>query len=246
MNRIYFIIMAFFCTIFTCYSMEQKIKIDTHWPHQISAISLLDERLTVDQATELIKTKNVNACSIFFKTPLHIAVERNHKELTNFLIANSAKKNFRDWQGKTPLFYAVKNRNMELIEILLKAGASIEITNNKKETLIGYAEAKGIQLEKIQNQILNKNNLTSLIEPDIKHRIFSANGSDNQKKGFLSLIDNEKANQLNEMKTNSDDVDNEKKQNSSCFSQKFLLTGARVACAVLAIVSLYQFSNLFN
>ena len=60
-------------------------------------------------------------------TPLMEATSNGHERVVNLLICAGAKLDERDSQGETALLYAVLSRNLSICEILLDAGANMDL-----------------------------------------------------------------------------------------------------------------------
>jgi len=64
---------------------------------------------------------------VLFRTALHRAVMKRHKEVVELLLAEGANANVKDqWPGLTPLHYAVENNFKEIAELLLSKGADVD------------------------------------------------------------------------------------------------------------------------
>ena len=67
-------------------------------------------------------------------TPLHAAVDKNHKDAANLLITKGATVNIRDHSGRTPLHIAASNDSQTLISLLLEMGADVNATDKRGRT----------------------------------------------------------------------------------------------------------------
>jgi ankyrin repeat protein len=80
------------------------------------------------------------------KTPLHLAVRRRRLDLVKFLLARGARARTQDKTlGCTPLHSAVERANedalpsISVLELLLRAGADVNVRNEFGETPLGVA-----------------------------------------------------------------------------------------------------------
>lgn len=67
----------------------------------------------------------------FKLTGLHWAIKRRQYQIVKFLCLKNIHLETKDFWGNTPLYYAVLNKFEEIVEILLKNGASPWSTNEK-------------------------------------------------------------------------------------------------------------------
>ena len=98
-----------------------------------------------------IQSKNYQAAKILleFGADLNLAVESNNELWGEF------SQNYNPERGFTPLHYAVGQNNLELVELLLKHDANVNIENFGKKTPIDLAQnttMKSILLEKQKTQ----------------------------------------------------------------------------------------------
>lgn len=67
------------------------------------------------------------SCSIGNRNmPLHIAVKNKKDAMVKLLIANGADVNAYDYIGRVPLVYAILNTDINIVELLLANGATVE------------------------------------------------------------------------------------------------------------------------
>lgn len=73
--------------------------------------------------------------------PLHVAIEKNNKEVCVWLLEKGAKI---DGSGcPSPLFTAFKNKKEGLVEWLIENGATVDAVNNDGQTLLHIAAKNG-------------------------------------------------------------------------------------------------------
>ncbi|VDM62331.1 unnamed protein product [Angiostrongylus costaricensis] len=90
-----------------------------------------------------------SALSYNGRTALHYAAQVNNVQMIEFLISKDANKDAQDLestrnklqiQDRTPLFLAASHGHVEAVQALVKAGASLEITDQKDRTPYKVAE----------------------------------------------------------------------------------------------------------
>ncbi|GLU21283.1 hypothetical protein SLE2022_374290 [Rubroshorea leprosula] len=64
------------------------------------------------------------------RTPLHWAVDRGHRNITELLVSRKADVNAKDNEGQTPLHYAVVCEREDIAEYLVKQNADRDVTDN--------------------------------------------------------------------------------------------------------------------
>lgn len=95
------------------------------------------------------------------KTPLWIAVEREHQEIAQYLISKVANLHQRaGYHGHTPLHEATYLGNIKTIEKLLAAGASIDFEIEKGKTALWIAVR--IESQEIVDYLIQKGASTDL------------------------------------------------------------------------------------
>lgn len=60
-------------------------------------------------------------------TPLHWAASKGHKDVAEFLLANSAEVDAKDKAGTTPLWLAARDGHKNVLELLLAHGADVNV-----------------------------------------------------------------------------------------------------------------------
>jgi len=58
---------------------------------------------------------------------LHLAAEKGNAMITMLLIKAGADVNLADMEGKTPLWFAVDSHNMQMVSMLVRSGAHVDI-----------------------------------------------------------------------------------------------------------------------
>ncbi|CAM9142361.1 unnamed protein product [Chrysoparadoxa australica] len=81
----------------------------------------------------------VNVANNAGVSPLHLAVLSGSAPVVRLLLERGAWENFRDNTFSTPLHYA---QSPEVIELLVSAGAKLEVANKKGETPMQHALAQ--------------------------------------------------------------------------------------------------------
>ena len=77
------------------------------------------------------------------RTPLQLAIEGAHVEISRILLENGASPNVRDESGDTPLHTAARRGDVELVRNLLFGGADLEAFNKENETPLSLATQAG-------------------------------------------------------------------------------------------------------
>lgn len=63
------------------------------------------------------------------KTPLHVACEKGHADVTEYLLAHDASMETKDNSGNTPLHIAAQNQQTRIVQLLLDSGADPDPEN---------------------------------------------------------------------------------------------------------------------
>lgn len=116
-------------------------------------------RLLVDHGAQINLGKNINS--------LFIAAQNGHFETVRYLLENGALINLPDSEGETALHIATKRRHIEIVKLLLKAGANPTLlykgetpyqiaTDPVTKNLLLAAEAKFLKKE-IQEEKFSTN-----------------------------------------------------------------------------------------
>jgi ankyrin repeat protein len=82
----------------------------------------------------------VNAKGIAGRTPLHLAVLHDHKDVVTFLLDKSANVNARTDMGVTPLHEAAQAGSIGMLKLLLGWHADMMAKDAKGRTPLDYAE----------------------------------------------------------------------------------------------------------
>lgn len=70
-------------------------------------------------------------------------VARNNDYNSVNKLLKTTNPNSQNEMGWTPLMFAVSNQNMDMVRLLLKYGADININNKNEQTALSIAQAKG-------------------------------------------------------------------------------------------------------
>ena len=79
----------------------------------------------------------------FLQTPLHLAADKGHRDIVQFLLEKSAKIEATDKDEKTPLHLAVREGQIDVVQFLLEKNAEIEATDGTGKTPLHLAADKG-------------------------------------------------------------------------------------------------------
>ena len=75
----------------------------------------------------------------FRHTPLHLAILSRHIDVVNVLLVESTDLNAKNSAGLTPLALSMSEEMNEVAELLLKSGASVNVTDANGNTLLHLA-----------------------------------------------------------------------------------------------------------
>lgn len=110
---------------------ELLFNIDTHY-NEYHEMNVFIEKFKLN-----INHRNENGKG---RTALHYAIEVCRPKMIKKILINGADPNIKDYYGETALHYAAKfGCKEDIIIILLKYGANINITNNIGETPILFS-----------------------------------------------------------------------------------------------------------
>lgn len=98
---------------------------------------------------------NVNIISRDNITPLYLAVQQGHTEMTKMLLDNGANVNAQSSDKVTSLYIAAQKGHVEIVKLLLKRGADTELGYKGKFTPLYVAAANGN--DEIVRLLLNYN-----------------------------------------------------------------------------------------
>ena len=104
-----------YLTINPSYPLETLDKFGSRPLHYVNSVDMA--KLLLD------KGANINSVTDNNSTLLHLAIQRNEKELIRFLVARGANLNEEDVFGKTPLIYAIQTKQADVVQLLLEHGA---------------------------------------------------------------------------------------------------------------------------
>ncbi len=113
--------------------------------HNICCNPCQGSRDTLDAILRFSKVKlNLDKRNYSGFTPLHISVKHNLCSLSKVLIDGGANTNAVDAKsGWTPLFHAVTNQDSEHVQILLCAGAQVNMQSYSGNTALHVATGRG-------------------------------------------------------------------------------------------------------
>jgi len=86
---------------------------------------------------------NINVSDGHGYTPLHYAVQNDHKEIVELLISKNADVNAKNRSGQTPLHIASDGGNKDIVELLLSKGADINATDHRGQSPLHQAVSNG-------------------------------------------------------------------------------------------------------
>lgn len=64
------------------------------------------------------------------RTPLHLASEKGHTEMVEFLLRHEAQLEARDEEGNSALHHAVENKHLPVTQLLLESGTPPDMDNH--------------------------------------------------------------------------------------------------------------------
>ena len=76
------------------------------------------------------------------RTPLDMAILREHTEIAELLIAKGTDVNAKSNRGYTPLHEASKNEKTEILELLIAKGADVNAKDDDGDTPLDYARRR--------------------------------------------------------------------------------------------------------
>ena len=76
------------------------------------------------------------------RTPLDMAILREHTEIAELLIAQGTDVNAKSNRGYTPLHEASKNEKTEILELLIAKGADVNAKDDDGDTPLDYAHRR--------------------------------------------------------------------------------------------------------
>ncbi|HCU24566.1 MAG TPA: hypothetical protein DF383_06070, partial [Deltaproteobacteria bacterium] len=85
------------------------------------------------------------------QTLLHMAVHHPVSISTlSLLLQKGADPNVQNESGETPLILAILDSRTDAMELLIKAGAKLELQDRNHKTVLDYAEEKGYSLTRLR------------------------------------------------------------------------------------------------
>ena len=76
------------------------------------------------------------------RTPLDMAIRKEHTEIAELLIAKGTDVNAKSNRGYTPLHEASKNEKTEILELLIAKGADVNAKDDDGDTPLDYARRR--------------------------------------------------------------------------------------------------------
>ena len=104
----------------------------------------------------------LNDRGAYGKTALQCAVEKNHQDIMQVLIAAGADIDTKDKDGSTPLLTACESGLLHVVKRLVEAGAGVRVTDNQGDTCLTLAAYYG------RTKVVRY--LVGLPEVDVNHR----------------------------------------------------------------------------
>ena len=104
----------------------------------------------------------LNDRGAYGKTALQCAVEKNHQDVVQVLIAAGTDVDTENEDGSTPLHYACELGALDIVKMLVEAGAGVRATDNNGDTCLSLAAYFG------HTEIVRY--LVGLPQVDVNHR----------------------------------------------------------------------------
>lgn len=77
------------------------------------------------------------------RTPLFMAIERDDRNFTEWLLASGAKAQLSDKRGLTPLHLAAAQDNLEIVKLLMAKGAVVNVADKEGRTPLHWVAEEG-------------------------------------------------------------------------------------------------------
>lgn len=127
---------------FTVDNMPASLDISMYSAYKFIDMSIKSHQL--DPIVKLLSIDNTISNQLikgYGSYYLHNAINENHTELTKLLIEKHIDVNARTYDdGKTPLMAAAKQGNLNIVSMLVKHGAEIDLTDYAGNQAIDFAE----------------------------------------------------------------------------------------------------------
>ncbi len=138
------------------------------------------------------RNANVNAKSYDGTSPFRVACLRNHVPICEYLLEACAEINYKDADGRTTLFSVIceKEPNINMVEFLLKKGASINLKDNNELSCLHMACSRG--LDDIVRLLLKHNANKEAVDKNGNTPLLAAIRNEHFK--IVHLLLNEKVN----------------------------------------------------
>jgi len=75
------------------------------------------------------------------RTPLCLAVKKNHADMIRLLVEAGADVNYKLSYGRTPIYQAIHYGSLDTVKLLIKLGANIAVQDNTGLTPYSYAKS---------------------------------------------------------------------------------------------------------
>ena len=134
--------------------------------HSVVVEQLLSAGGLANGNASIASDSNTNRKCGIFVTPLKAATAAGHSDIVKLLLDNGAHPDITDWTRGTALVEAVKNQHVRITNLLLDAGADVNITGNRKvatdycQNALGMASINGAL--DIVSQLLPKANKNTI------------------------------------------------------------------------------------